>query len=43
MVTEQQASSEVASDSEFVISREFAAPRVLVRQAWTEPERLSQW
>jgi uncharacterized protein YndB with AHSA1/START domain len=27
----------------FVITREFAAPRELVWQAWTEPERLRQW
>jgi uncharacterized protein YndB with AHSA1/START domain len=28
---------------EFVISREFDAPRDLVFAAWTEPERLAQW
>src|SRR4051812_13500037 len=28
---------------EFVISREFDAPRDLVFKAWTEPERLAQW
>jgi uncharacterized protein YndB with AHSA1/START domain len=27
----------------FLISREFAAPRQRVWQAWTEPERLQQW
>lgn len=27
----------------FVISRELAAPRERVWQAWTEPERLQQW
>jgi len=27
----------------FVISREFAAPRALVWQAWTEHERFAQW
>jgi uncharacterized protein YndB with AHSA1/START domain len=28
---------------EFVITREFDAPRDLVFKAWTEPERLAQW
>jgi len=28
---------------QFVISREFDAPRELVFAAWTEPERLAQW
>jgi uncharacterized protein YndB with AHSA1/START domain len=28
---------------EFTISREFAAPRELVWQAWTDPEHLAQW
>jgi uncharacterized protein YndB with AHSA1/START domain len=28
---------------DFVISREFDAPRDLVFKAWTEPERLAQW
>lgn len=31
------------SDEEFVITREFDAPRDLVFKAWTEPERLAQW
>ena len=28
---------------EFVVTREFDAPRELVYKAWTEPERLGQW
>jgi uncharacterized protein YndB with AHSA1/START domain len=28
---------------EFIITREFDAPRDLVFRAWTEPERLAQW
>lgn len=28
---------------EFVIERVFGAPRALVWQAWTEPERLKHW
>jgi uncharacterized protein YndB with AHSA1/START domain len=28
---------------EFVITREFAAPRELVFQAWTDPKHLAQW
>ena len=28
---------------EFVITREFDAPREMVFQAWTEPDRLAQW
>jgi uncharacterized protein YndB with AHSA1/START domain len=28
---------------EFVVERSFEAPRKLVWQAWTEPERLAQW
>lgn len=32
-----------ASSEEFVITREFDAPRDLVFKAWTEPERLAQW
>jgi uncharacterized protein YndB with AHSA1/START domain len=28
---------------EFVISREFAAPREAVFRAWTDPERLKKW
>jgi len=31
------------SADEFVITREFDAPRDLVFAAWTEPERLAQW
>jgi uncharacterized protein YndB with AHSA1/START domain len=31
------------SAEEFVITREFDAPRDLVFAAWTEPERLAQW
>jgi uncharacterized protein YndB with AHSA1/START domain len=38
-----QASSTVAAAPEFVITRVFDAPRQLVWQAWTEPERLAQW
>jgi uncharacterized protein YndB with AHSA1/START domain len=44
MATEQQeVSSATASESEFVISHVFDAPRGLVWQAWTEADRLSQW
>lgn len=32
-----------AAAPEFVITRVFDAPRDLVWQAWTEPERLAQW
>ena len=32
-----------AETEEFIISRTFDAPRTLVWQAWTEPERLAQW
>src|SRR5277367_3819372 len=28
---------------EFIITREFAAPRKLVFQAWTDPKHLAQW
>src|SRR5580698_5471628 len=28
---------------EFVITREFAAPRELVFKAWTDPKHLAQW
>jgi uncharacterized protein YndB with AHSA1/START domain len=31
------------SSEDFVITREFDAPRDLVFTAWTEPERLAQW
>jgi len=31
------------ADAEFVITREFAAPRELVFKAWTETQLLSQW
>lgn len=31
------------SSEDFVITREFDAPRDLVFKAWTEPERLAQW
>ena len=31
------------SDKEFVITREFDAPRELVWKAWTERDRLMQW
>lgn len=32
-----------ATDSKLMITRVFDAPRELVFQAWTEPERLAQW
>ena len=32
-----------ASTEEFVISREFDAPRALVFKVWTQPEHLKQW
>ena len=31
------------SGREFVITREFAAPRELVFKAWTDPKHLAQW
>jgi uncharacterized protein YndB with AHSA1/START domain len=44
MPTDQpQTSSSTASEAEFVITREFDAPRDLVWKAWTEVERLAQW
>jgi uncharacterized protein YndB with AHSA1/START domain len=33
----------IAGGREFVITREFNAPRDLVWKAWTEPERLARW
>lgn len=41
METREQAPAEV--QKELVITRKFKAPRGLVFQAWTEPERLAQW
>ncbi len=35
--------SGASSEPEFVISRDFDAPRALVFQAWTEPTRLARW
>lgn len=35
--------TEAKVDEEFVVSREFAAPRDLVWKAWTEGARLAQW
>jgi uncharacterized protein YndB with AHSA1/START domain len=31
------------NDGDFVVVREFAAPRELVFQAWTDPKHLAQW
>jgi uncharacterized protein YndB with AHSA1/START domain len=31
------------SDREIVITRDFAAPRTLVFEAWTRPEHVAQW
>jgi uncharacterized protein YndB with AHSA1/START domain len=31
------------SDREIVITREFDAPRILVFEAWTQPEHVAQW
>jgi uncharacterized protein YndB with AHSA1/START domain len=31
------------SDTEILVTREFAAPRALVWRAWTTPELVSQW
>lgn len=39
----EHVSSADVDDSEFIISRAYDAPRALVFQAWTEPERLAQW
>lgn len=35
--------TEDSTDREFVISRVFDAPRVLVFTAWTDPEHMAQW
>jgi uncharacterized protein YndB with AHSA1/START domain len=35
--------SEKAESNDFVISRVFEAPRELVWQCFTEPERMQQW
>lgn len=35
--------TETSSDHELVITRIFNAPRSLVWQAWTDPERMTQW
>jgi len=32
-----------SAQQEFELTRTFDAPRELVSQAWTEPERLNQW
>ncbi len=34
---------ENTSGREFIISREFAAPRQLVWQAWTDAEQMARW
>ena len=36
-------STEDYTSREFVITREFAAPRELVFKAWTDPKHLAQW
>lgn len=36
-------SEQYSVENELVITRVFNAPRKLVFQAWTEPERLAQW
>jgi uncharacterized protein YndB with AHSA1/START domain len=38
-----KARGEGSADREFFISRNFDAPRALVFQAWTEPDRLARW
>lgn len=40
---EEHLASAAAAPKEFVVSREFDAPRDLVWKAWTENERLRQW
>ena len=35
--------AELTSDREIVITRVFRAPRALVFDAWTRPERVAQW
>jgi uncharacterized protein YndB with AHSA1/START domain len=40
---ESSVDERASSAEEFVITREFDAPRELVFKAWTEPERLAQW
>lgn len=39
----REAQVAVTSDREIVVTREFEAPRELVWQAWTEPDRIARW
>jgi uncharacterized protein YndB with AHSA1/START domain len=41
--TTSSAAAAATADSQFVITREFDAPRALVWKAFTEPERMQRW
>src|SRR5687768_2675399 len=41
--TTHSATVELPSDTQILITREFAAPRHLVWRAWTEPELIKRW
>ena len=43
MTTKKEESAASYLGREFVITREFAAPRDLVFQAWTDPKHVAQW
>ncbi len=43
MAEQRNRSTPDSEKKEFVITRTFNAPRILVWKAWTEPERLTKW
>ena len=43
MIPEKNHSAEQTADREIVISREFNAPRELVWEAMTDPEKVVNW
>ena len=43
MATSSRAVVTLPSDTEILITRDFAAPRHLVYRAWTEPELIRRW
>ncbi len=43
MAARQESPTEAPADREFVISRVFDAPRVLVFKAWIDPKHMAQW
>jgi uncharacterized protein YndB with AHSA1/START domain len=43
MTTSKKSPPPDALGQEFLITRQFAAPRSLVFQAWTDPKHLTQW